>query len=52
MRWDATAQGGRCTGGHCRGARTRATTPLNDENHGDDAGGRAVWEGIWGRKPR
>jgi hypothetical protein len=39
-RWDATAQGGRCTSGHCHGARMRATTPLKDVNHGDDTSWR------------
>jgi hypothetical protein len=47
--WDATAQGGRCTGGHCRGARTRTVAPLNDEYRGDDTSGHAAEEGIWGK---
>jgi hypothetical protein len=52
MRWDAIAQGGRCTSGYCRGVRMRAMAPLNDGNRGDDASGHAAGEGIWGREPQ
>jgi hypothetical protein len=45
MRWDVTAQGGRCTGGICRGARMRVMAPLNVGNHGDDTSGHAAGEG-------
>jgi hypothetical protein len=48
-RWDATAHGGRCTGGHCRGVRKRATTQLNNGNRGSDASEHAAGEGILGK---
>jgi hypothetical protein len=43
------AHGGRCTGGHYRDVRMRATTQLNDGNHGGNANERAAGEGIWGK---
>jgi hypothetical protein len=50
-RWDAIAHGGRCTGGHYRGVRKRATAQLNNGNCGSDASVRQGRE-FWGRRPR
>jgi hypothetical protein len=49
-RCDVIAEGGRRTGGQCRGVMVKVTVWRNGRNHSGDASEHAAGEGIWGRR--